>query len=223
MSLSTEDMRFCPRCATPLERRDDHGTPRPTCPRCGFIHYRNPVPAAGVILSEGARVLLVKRAYDPRAGAWCLPAGFMEAGETPEHTAVREAREETGLEVALTGLFGVYAGFDDPRVRAVLVLYTADRAGGELRPGDDAIEAKFFALARLPKDIAFASHRQALAEFHDRTRRLGAHARRRKAAASPASPASRASSPKSAAAVKRARPAPRSRPRPKRSSRRGPR
>jgi ADP-ribose pyrophosphatase YjhB (NUDIX family) len=165
MSFSIDDMRFCPRCGAAMERRDDHGTVRPTCPACGFIHYRNPVPAAGVILTEGASVLLVKRRFDPRAGAWCLPAGFMESGETPEHTAVREAEEETGLRVALTGLFGVYAGFDDPRVRAVLILYTADRAGGALTPGDDAIEARYFPLGRLPRDIAFQAHREALEEL----------------------------------------------------------
>ena len=192
MSLSTEDMRFCPRCGAAMERRDDHGTPRPTCPACGFIHYRNPVPAAGVILTEGASVLLVKRKFDPRAGAWCLPAGFMESGETPEHTAVREVGEETGLVVALTGLFGVYAGFDDPRVRAVLILYTADRADGTLAPGDDAIDARFFPLARLPRDIAFAAHRQALAEFRARTRALEAHAK----LARRAEPARRAARPR---------------------------
>jgi len=183
MTLSTEDMRFCPRCATPLVDRDDHGTARPTCPRCGFIHYRNPVPAAGVILTEGASVLLVKRKFAPRAGTWCLPAGFMEAGETPEHTAVRELREETGLSATLTGLFGVYAGFDDPRVRAILILYTADRAGGELEPGDDATAARFYPLAKLPTAIAFEAHRQALDEFRAQTKRLEAHARRRQASA----------------------------------------
>lgn len=157
--------RFCPRCATPLERFDEHGTIRMACPACGWIHYRNPVPAAGVILARGSEVLLVKRRFDPRAGAWCLPAGFMEYGETPERCAVRETAEETGLEVRLTGLFGVYAGRDDPRTRAVLVLYTAERTGGRLRPGDDAIEAKWFRGNRLPRAIAFAAHRQALAEF----------------------------------------------------------
>ena len=109
-------------------------------------------------------VLLVRRRYDPRAGAWCLPAGFLEYGETPERCAVRELCEETGLGARLTGLFGVYAGFDDPRVRAVLIVYTAKRTGGRLTPGDDAIEAKFFPLSRLPRAIAFASHRQVLRE-----------------------------------------------------------
>ena len=141
---------------------------RPTCPACGYIWYRNPVPAAGVLVVEAGQVLLVRRKYDPRAGQWCIPAGFMEAGETPEQSAVRELREETGLIARLTGLFGVYAGFDDPRVRAVLILYTAERDGGTLVPGDDATEAGWFPLGALPPDIAFAAHRQALAELRAR-------------------------------------------------------
>ena len=157
--------RFCPRCGTRMVRRDDHGQLRPTCPACGYVHYRNPVPAAGVILKARGGVLLVQRKYDPRAGEWCLPAGFMEYGETPEHCAVRELFEETGIRARLTGLFGVYAGFDDPRVRAVLILYTAERTGGRLQAGDDAIDARFAPLARLPKRIAFAAHRRALEEF----------------------------------------------------------
>lgn len=159
---------FCPRCATRLEPRDEHGTMRPTCPTCDFIWYRNPVPAAGVLMVEHGQVLLVKRRFEPRAGAWCLPAGFMEAGEAPERTAVRELLEETGLHGRLTGLFGVYAGFDDPRVRAVLILYTAERDGGTLEAGDDAIEVEWFPLDRPPEDIAFASHRQALTELRER-------------------------------------------------------
>src|SRR5512135_180301 len=126
--------RFCLRCGTRLVSRDDNGSPRPACPACGWVWYHNPAPAAGVIVERDGEVLLVKRKYEPRAGAWCLPAGFMEYGETPEHCAVRELEEETGLVARLTGLFGVYAGMDDPRARAVLILYTAERVGGRLRP-----------------------------------------------------------------------------------------
>jgi 8-oxo-dGTP diphosphatase len=157
--------RFCPRCATPLVLRDDHGTRRRTCPACGYVHYRNPAPAAGVLIHEHGRVLLVKRRFEPAVGAWCIPAGFIEYGETPRHCAVRELAEETGLRCRLGPLFGVYAGFDDPRVRAILVLYLARVTGGSITPGDDAIAARWFRIARLPRDIAFEAHRQALAEL----------------------------------------------------------
>jgi ADP-ribose pyrophosphatase YjhB (NUDIX family) len=178
--------RHCPRCTAELVALDDHGLARPSCPRCGFIHYRNPVPAAGVIIVEDGAVLLVKRKYAPRVGAWCIPAGFMEYGETPERAAVREAAEETGLRCRLTGLFGVYAGFDDPRVRAVLILYTARRAGGRLAAGDDATEVRFFPLSKLPRAIAFEAHRQALEEV-----RAGVAPRPLRAAASRAAARSR--------------------------------
>src|SRR5262245_50450609 len=151
----TRRARYCTQCGIRLISRDDRGHSRPTCPACGHIHYRNPAPAAGALLPTDAGVLLVKRRFDPAAGAWCIPAGFMEYGESPEHCAVRELREETGLVVRLTGLFGVYAGFDDPRVRAVLILYTAERVGGRMTPGDDAIQARYWPLERLPRRIAF--------------------------------------------------------------------
>ncbi len=163
--MSPRHARYCPRCGTALEIRDDHGAPRPTCAACGYVAYRNPAPAAGVLLVERAGLLMVKRKFAPRARAWCLPAGFMEYGETPERCAVRELREETGLRARLKGLFGVYAGYDDPRVRSVLILYVAERTGGRLTPGDDAIEARFFPFARLPRAIAFGSHVQAIAEY----------------------------------------------------------
>lgn len=161
----TRRARFCMRCGGRLVARDDHGRARPTCPDCGFILYRNPAPAAGVVLHGRNGVLLVRRQYAPAAGDWCLPAGFIEYGESPKRCAIREVAEETGLRIRLTGLLGVYAGFDDPRVRAVLILYTGERIGGRLRPGDDAVEAAYWALDRLPRRIAFAAHRRALMEL----------------------------------------------------------
>src|SRR5258705_12119507 len=117
--------RFCRRCGTRLVRRDENGSPRPTCPKCGYIHYRNPAPAAGVILARDGAVLMVKRRFEPRAGTWCLPAGFLEYGEAPQPCPGRELREETGIRARLTGLLGVYAGIDDPRGRPLLILYSA--------------------------------------------------------------------------------------------------
>jgi 8-oxo-dGTP diphosphatase len=163
--------RYCMVCGTELRAIREHGIPRRACPRCGFIAYRNPVPACGIVVERRGEVLLAKRAHEPRRDCWGIPAGFMEYGEHPESTAVREAREETGLIVRLTGLFGVYAGKDDPRTRAVLILYRAKIAGGRLKAGDDASEVAFFPLDHLPRPIAFRAHREALRDLRREIRR----------------------------------------------------
>ncbi|UCH85743.1 MAG: NUDIX hydrolase [Candidatus Latescibacterota bacterium] len=155
---------YCPLCGDGLvEKSVDHKT-RKVCKSCEFIHYQNPVPAAGVILVEEGRVLLVKRKYEPRVGMWTLPAGFMEMDEDAPTCAVREAKEETNLDVELVRLFDVYSAFDDPRTAVVLVLYLVRRTGGELKCGDDASDARYFDLTDLPQTIAFRAHRTALAD-----------------------------------------------------------
>jgi len=152
-------------CGGPMRPIVEHGVRRRACARCGFIAYRNPVPACGVLIRRAGEILLARRAHEPKKDAWGIPAGFMEYGEHPETTAVREALEETGLKVRLTGLFGVYAGRDDPRTRAVLILYHARIVGGRLAPGDDASEVGYFPLERPPRPIAFRSHREALRDL----------------------------------------------------------
>jgi ADP-ribose pyrophosphatase YjhB (NUDIX family) len=157
------DYKFCPRCAGKLQKRFAEGRDRLVCEKCEFIFYQNPAPAVAAILMRGNEVLLVKRKYEPRAGTWSLPAGFLEMGEGPEHCTIREAKEETNLDIAVDGLFGVYPGVDDPRSQVVLIVYRGVIKGGELRPGDDAMEAQFFNLTQLPADISFESHRKVLA------------------------------------------------------------
>ena len=163
---------YCERCGGAMKMRDVDGRARAVCERCGHIAYRNPVPAAGVVVVEEGRVLMVQRKFEPRAGQWTLPAGFVEYDEHVEACAVRETLEETGLRVELTRLFGAYMAMDDPRVQVVLLLYLARTVGGKLAPGDDASDARYFALDETPPDIAFKAHQQALADirrtFQDR-------------------------------------------------------
>lgn len=160
----SHDIKFCARCgnAMTLRRLDDRE--RAVCDRCGYIAYRNPAPAAGVVLVEDGGILLVRRKFEPRRGLWTLPAGFVEYDEHVAACAVRETREETGLEVETIRLFGAYMAMDDPRVQVVLLLYLAKRVGGELQPGDDAEDARFFPLDATPAGIAFKAHEQALAD-----------------------------------------------------------
>jgi ADP-ribose pyrophosphatase YjhB (NUDIX family) len=159
--------RYCPVCGTRLEQRhvDPENRVRDACPACDFIHYENPTPAAGVILIEDASVLLVERKFEPRAGMWTLPAGFIEAGEGVAECAIREAKEETNLDLEVIRLFNAYSALDDPRASVVLMLFLTRRVGGEVRCGDDASDARFYGLKDLPDNIAFSAHRQALSEI----------------------------------------------------------
>jgi len=162
------DFSFCPKCGGGLEVREHDGVPRLQCGRCGFVFYQNPVPAVGAILLREGNVVLVRRKYEPRAGDWSLPAGFVEYGEHHKEALVREVKEETNLDIRIRQLFDVYTAMDDPRTHVIIILYLADIVGGELRAGDDAVEARFFPLDDLPANIAFSCHRYALEQVKQR-------------------------------------------------------
>jgi ADP-ribose pyrophosphatase YjhB (NUDIX family) len=149
-----------------MEQRPEGGVVRPVCPECGFVQYLNPAPGAGCILVRGEKVCLVRRRCEPKRGMWCLPTGFMEWDEDVRHTAVREVREETGLEVELTGLFAVESGVLPPDIPVLVVFYLARETGGDMVAGDDADDVGFFALNDLPGPIAFAAHRRVLARLN---------------------------------------------------------
>lgn len=160
---------YCPRCGTLLDRRFTEGREREVCPACGFIFYRNPIPAVGVIVAFDGRVVLIRRRYEPCAGYWALPAGFMELGESAEESAARECHEETGLLVRIDHLLGVYSFIEGDR-SGLVIIYAATAVGGELAAGDDATEVGVFAPDALPAPFAFRTHLQAI----DRWRREGA-------------------------------------------------
>ncbi|QLA15982.1 NUDIX domain-containing protein [Desulfolutivibrio sulfoxidireducens] len=128
------------------------------CPHCGgpVVHHENPVPTVDAVIPvPGRGVVLVRRKNDPPG--WALPGGFVDYGETVEAAAVREAKEETGLTVELTGLLGVYSDpRRDTRQHTISVVFTAQALDpDELAAGDDAGEVAVFPLSRLPEPLAF--------------------------------------------------------------------
>jgi ADP-ribose pyrophosphatase YjhB (NUDIX family) len=136
---------------------------RLVCLDCGFIHYINPRPVAGTLpVREDGRLLLVRRAIEPRVGTWVFPGGFMDVGETAEEAAARETREEACLEVEELRLLGVYTR-TEPGV--VVIVYEA-RAIGEARVGDETSEVRWFAANEIPwEELAFDTTEWALKDW----------------------------------------------------------
>jgi len=126
---------------------------------------RSPFPAVDAVIHlPGRGVVLVRRRYDPPG--WALPGGFVEWGESVEQAAVREAKEETGLDIVLTGLLGVYSDpARDPRRHTISTVFTAMALNPEaLLGGDDAAEARIFPLGQWPEPVAF-DHARILADY----------------------------------------------------------
>lgn len=146
--------RHCSRCGARMILADIGGRQRAQCAACGFVAWRNPAPVAMTIIEHERQLVLIRRAEAPLAGHWAPPAGYVECGESVPEAALREAREECGLEIALDGLAGVYSQAD---VDVLIVAYRAHSTGGQLVAGDDASEAGLFAPGRLPAQHAPAA------------------------------------------------------------------
>ncbi len=153
--------RFCSQCGAPLTEASVEGKLRPVCPACGRVHYLNPVPVAACIIELGDGVVLVRRKYEPGRGGWAFPAGYVDADETVQDAARREAWEETGLEVELGPVVDVCSFFDADR-SGVVIFFRAQARGGQPRPGDDAEAVRLVRPEQLsPEMLVFESHRRA--------------------------------------------------------------
>lgn len=166
---TTPPYRFCPVCGSPLEPRILKATePKRLCctgPACGFIFYLDPKIAVGTIIRvEGGRqVVLVKRAIEPGYGKWVFPGGYVDRGEEITLAALREAREESGLDVRLDRLVNIYSYAGRT---PIIVVYAATMMGGELAVDDEGLEARAFDIERIPWDeLAFRSTREALTDY----------------------------------------------------------
>ncbi len=157
---------FCPACGAACERQvptgDDHS--RAVCTGCERVHYENPKVVVGTVPVYEGRVLLCRRAIEPRRGYWTLPAGFLEIGETTREGAQREAREEAGVSLEVGPLLAVYELI---HVQQVMLVYRAVLPSAELDPGVESLEARLFAPDEIPWDeLAFPTVKWALRYHH---------------------------------------------------------
>ncbi len=162
-----EDLHYCPNCGAPLVVRliETEDRPRLICDR-GHILYVNPKVVVGVIPEHEGRALLLRRAIEPRYGAWTFPGGFMEIDETLEECAAREAHEETGMHVRVLNLIGVYSRAGAPGPGIVSVVFRGTIAAGQPEPGREALELRWFTPQEIPWDeLAYDTTRWALSAW----------------------------------------------------------
>lgn len=153
-------MKYCPECAGSFADEMVHGKLRAVCKMCGFVFYQGPKLAAGVLIEDKGRVLLHRRDVGPREGTWTFPSGYVDLGESPAEAALREAWEETALEVVLDQLVGVY---NNPSHSVSLVMYAA-HITGNASPSSDNDRVALFPLESLP-ELSFEHDRQILEDW----------------------------------------------------------
>ncbi len=142
-----EDAKFCQNCGHRLTRKEIDNRERPYCTYCGRTVFLDPKVAVVVLIVHDGKLVLVRRDVEPFIGHWSFPSGYVDRAEVVEMEAIREVKEETGLEIRLQKLLGVYSQKGNP---VILVTYTAEVTGGCLEAGDEVQEVGLFAVDRLP-------------------------------------------------------------------------
>jgi ADP-ribose pyrophosphatase YjhB (NUDIX family) len=163
-ALGTQ-LNFCPHCAAKLQIRIPAGDnmPRHICSACNTVLYENPKLVVGCVAEYDGRILLCKRAIEPRLGYWTVPAGFMELGETLAQAAARETLEEACATVTLGSILAIV---DVPEASQVHAFYRGTLEDGQYAAGDESLEADLYSPDDIPWDeIAFRSGHIALKQF----------------------------------------------------------
>ncbi|MBI2912361.1 MAG: NUDIX hydrolase [Chloroflexi bacterium] len=169
-----DGLRYCPYCAAPLVYRllPTEDRPRLVCDR-GHILYVNPKLVVNVVPERRGRILLMRRAIEPRYGAWTMPGGFMEIDESVEECAVREAQEETGVTVRLGDIVGVYSKPAPEGPGIVSIVFRGRVAAGRASPGREALAVRWFRPQDIPwDDLAYETTRWALRDWLKRNQGL---------------------------------------------------
>jgi 8-oxo-dGTP diphosphatase len=164
----TDTFRFCPTCGGRLSSRLlKEGDPdRLVCEQCGYVFYLDPKVAVGTIIADvNQRIVLVKRAIEPGYGKWVFPGGYVDRGELLVAAALREAREECGLEVRVDSLVDIYSYTGRT---PIVIVFAATLVGGTLAVDEEGLEARWFAADEVPWDeLAFRSTKEGIKDFFD--------------------------------------------------------
>jgi 8-oxo-dGTP diphosphatase len=150
-----DGFKYCPFCRTGLVLEESGHGLRPTCPGCGYVQHRNPAPTVSILVMDNDRVLLGKRGGEPGEGTWSLPSGYVEYEDDFMTTAIREAKEETGLDIEIRSIINVISSFVSPRFHFLGIYVTAHVVGGELVAGDDLRDVAWFPLAGPLPEMGF--------------------------------------------------------------------
>ncbi len=146
---------YCPKCGGGLYYSRHGERDRLTCSKCGYIFYENPVVGVAVIVLNGeGKILLGRRSGSSYRGLWCIPCGYVEYDEDVFDAAVRELKEETGLDAKIKEVYTVQSNFHNPEVHTVGIWFIAESAAGELRAQGDLDEVGYFDLMS-PPPLAF--------------------------------------------------------------------
>lgn len=159
-----KELTYCPVCGHKLVAREEAGRVRQVCENCGYVHYVNPVPAVGIVIEMDGGIVLIQRKHPPHQGRWALPSGYIEADESAEEAAIREAEEETGLKVEIIEMAGVNSFPEGPPLSGIMIFFRARPVGGDLRAGDDAADARVFPPDEIPL-LPFRTHREMMAQW----------------------------------------------------------
>ena len=162
-------MQFCPNCGskTSMKIPEEDNRLRSVCNNCKLIHYENPKIVVGALATFEGKILLCKRAIEPKIGLWTLPAGYMELNETTLEGAVRETVEEAGADIKVVRLFAIH---DLPFVNQVHIFFLAKMNSPFLSPGSESLEARLFDVDEIPwENLAFRSVSRTLKYFIEKS------------------------------------------------------
>ena len=155
------EIKFCDRCGDSLANKTVEGKQRQTCTTCGHTVFLDPKLAVVVLVSTEEKLVLVRRAIEPALGHWAFPSGYVDRGETVENAAIRQVKEQTGLDIKITRLIGLYSSATNP---VVLAVYSSEVIGGKLYAGSETDAVGKYDPNQLP-DLPFEHDHKILEDW----------------------------------------------------------